>query len=361
MMSDRICFPYEDEEYNLPEFVKDMGEIYDRMSDDLSKEILTSRILLCLTEDYCYMANVIMHTQGGKKLNQVIKDRKGKPQFIYGAGIRGKRMLRLFPNNNWGGFIDRNNNQDNGCNMKIWSVEEFRKLYTPGTAIFVSNMMETEQIVRNLENQGIRSDDIYVLNVFDKEGAADMYFQSECIGESVGKEKAFVDIGCYDGQDTLHYMKWNNDYETKIYAFEPNMKNYEICEENLKNFPNVKLLNIGLSDKAGKISMEGNGETSHIGNNGTEEICTQLLDNIIQEDLVGYMKIDVEGYEENVLRGAEKTIRNQKPTLAVSLYHKRLDVWRIPMLLLKYNQNYHFYLRYYGAANGDTVLYAIDK
>ena len=84
VMSDRICFPYEDEEYNLPEFVKDMGEIYDRMSDDLSKEILTSRILLCLTEDYCYMANVIMHTQGGKKLNQVIKDRKGKPQFIYG-------------------------------------------------------------------------------------------------------------------------------------------------------------------------------------------------------------------------------------------------------------------------------------
>lgn len=360
-MSDRICFPYGDDERNLPEFIKDMNEIYAKMSDDLSKEILASRILLCLTEDYSHMKSVILHTKGGKSIHNIITTKNQKPQYIYGAGIRGKRMLKLFPDNTWGGFIDRNKNQINECSLKILNIEEFLKLYTPGTAIFVSNLKESEEIVRNLEEGGIKPDDIYVLNDFDKEGSEKMYFPTECIGESLDREKAFVDIGCFDGHDTLNFMKWNNDYNAKIYAFEPNINNYKICLENLKAYPNIKLLNTALSDREEDISMEGNGETSHIGSNGDIKIHTQSLDNIIKSDIVGYIKMDVEGFEENVIKGAQNIIRDQKPILAISIYHKRFDIWRIPTLLLQYNKNYRFYLRYYGAITGDTVLYAVNQ
>ena len=71
--------------------------------------------------------------------------------------------------------------------------------------------------------------------------------------------------------------------------------------------------------------------------------------------------MDVEGYEEHVLLGAEKIIRNQHPVMAVSVYHKKADIWRLPGLLLEYNKDYCFYMRHYSAANGDTVLYAVDR
>ena len=359
-MSNRICFPYEDDERIYPEFIKDMNEIYEKMSDDLSREILASRILLCMTEDYSHMRNVILHTKGGKRIHNIITTKNHNPQYIYGAGIRGKRMLKLFPDNTWGGFIDRNKDQINDSKLNIFDLEEFLRLYTPGTTIFVSNMTGTEEIMCTLEERGIKPDDIYVLNDFDKEGSDKMYFPSECIGKSMDREKAFVDIGCYDGHDTLSFMEWNKDYNAKIYAFEPNENNYKTCLENLKAYPNIKLSNIALSDTEDAIRMEGKGETSHIISNGNTKIHTQLLDHIIKDDLVGYIKMDVEGFEENVIKGAQNIIRDQKPTLAVSLYHKKLDVWCIPALLLKYNRNYHFYLRYYGAITGDTVLYAFN-
>ena len=71
--------------------------------------------------------------------------------------------------------------------------------------------------------------------------------------------------------------------------------------------------------------------------------------------------MDVEGYEEHVLRGAREIIHSQCPILAVSIYHKKSDIWRIPKLLLEINNNYSFYMRHYSAANGDTVLYAINS
>ena len=99
---------------------------------------------------------------------------------------------------------------------------------------------------------------------------------------------------------------------------------------------------------------------SYLAEEGDFNIDTELLDNILQKKQVGFIKMDVEGHEINVLKGSEKIIRNQHPILAVSIYHRRSDIWKIPLLLLEYNKNYCFYIRYYGAANGDTVLYAID-
>lgn len=69
--------------------------------------------------------------------------------------------------------------------------------------------------------------------------------------------------------------------------------------------------------------------------------------------------MDLEGYEENALLGAKETIKDQKPILAVSIYHKRWDIFRIPALLLEYNPEYTFYFRHYGTSLQETVLYAI--
>lgn len=83
------------------------------------------------------------------------------------------------------------------------------------------------------------------------------------------------------------------------------------------------------------------------------------VDDIIEDHEATFIKMDIEGAELNALIGAEKTIRKSRPKLAISVYHKRRDIWEIPMLLLKYNPDYRFYLRCYSFTGNDTVLYAI--
>lgn len=357
-MDDRICFPYEDDMQEIPELVNDMKQVYDRMLDETSRDIFVHRLLLSFTENYRYMRNVILYTEGGIALNAVL-NKNEKPQYIYGVGRRGKRLVELFPEHNWGGFIDRDSKKDGYYNIEVLDLENFKKRYTSGTVVFVSNMLETDDIVKTLLAEGILAEDIFVLNDFNLVGSKDMYFTPECIDVFVEKEKAFVDIGCYDGKDSLNYMSWCSNMEAKIYAFEPDEKNYKVCKENLGSYSNIELFRVALSDQEQEIGIMGTGEMAYVGEGGDQKIYTKRLDDMIPNDSVGFIKIDVEGHEVNVLKGAKRIISSQCPVLAVSLYHKRSDIWVIPKLLLNYNKNYKFYLRYYGAANGDTVLYAV--
>ena len=53
--------------------------------------------------------------------------------------------------------------------------------------------------------------------------------------------------------------------------------------------------------------------------------------------------MDIEGSELNALQGAEKTIREFRPKLAISLYHKEDDFIVIPDYLKKLNLQYEFF------------------
>ena len=57
--------------------------------------------------------------------------------------------------------------------------------------------------------------------------------------------------------------------------------------------------------------------------------------------------------------GAEKTIVNHKPKLAICVYHKAEDIWKIPEYLMQLRPDYDFYLRHYSFEASETVLYAI--
>ena len=74
---------------------------------------------------------------------------------------------------------------------------------------------------------------------------------------------------------------------------------------------------------------------------------------------VTFLKMDIEGSELAALRGAERIIREQRPKLAICVYHKPEDLWEIPSLLLSYHPDYKLYLRHYSINETETVLYAI--
>ena len=113
----------------------------------------------------------------------------------------------------------------------------------------------------------------------------------------------------------------------------------------------------------GKTESSGgvceNGGASKISDCGNEEIIITTIDEIIGNTKVGYIKMDIEGLEERALEGGRKTIRRDKPILAISIYHKRDDIWNIHLKILEIDPDYHFYLNHYSFSWDDTVLYAI--
>lgn len=89
------------------------------------------------------------------------------------------------------------------------------------------------------------------------------------------------------------------------------------------------------------------------------EVETVRIDEVIDDrEAVRYIKMDIEGAEYEALIGAEKTIKRERPGLAISIYHNVNDYYRLAELLLSYVPEYKLAVRHHKDRHVDTVLYA---
>ena len=123
---------------------------------------------------------------------------------------------------------------------------------------------------------------------------------------------------------------------------------------------NLTIENIGLWSREDVLCFHGTGTSdSKIDTDGEMQIKVGKLDDIAYDKKISFIKMDIEGAEKEAILGAENIIRIQKPKMAVSIYHKREDIWELPKLLLEMNPEYRFYLRHYSFRDAETVLYAV--
>lgn len=76
---------------------------------------------------------------------------------------------------------------------------------------------------------------------------------------------------------------------------------------------------------------------------------------------VDYIKMDVEGSEIAALNGADATIARWRPKLAICVYHRYDDLWKITNLIRERYPFYDLYLDHYTVHAEETVLYAIAR
>jgi FkbM family methyltransferase len=74
-----------------------------------------------------------------------------------------------------------------------------------------------------------------------------------------------------------------------------------------------------------------------------------------------FIKMDIEGAELFALKGAERILREQRPTLAISVYHRPEDLVEIPEYLDSLALGYRFYLDHFTTHDEETVLFAIAR
>ena len=75
-----------------------------------------------------------------------------------------------------------------------------------------------------------------------------------------------------------------------------------------------------------------------------EKIDMVKLDDFVKANNlnVSLIKSDIEGFEQELLRGAENTIKTQKPVLVISIYHSADDFFHIKTMIEKWNLGYKF-------------------
>jgi FkbM family methyltransferase len=190
------------------------------------------------------------------------------------------------------------------------------------------------------------------------------YFPKELV--KLEDDEILLDCGAFDG-DTIeifkNYMKTAGKEYKKIYGFEPDIDNYAKLKENNSADKNVIPLNIGVFNKKDTLSFCNDATGgSCVSNSGNTTIEVEKIDNLIPNDSeVTIIKMDLEGVELEALEGAQNTIKNYKPRLAIAVYHKVDDLIKIPKYIKSLVPEYKFYLRAQCYDSVDFTLYAIIK
>jgi len=117
----------------------------------------------------------------------------------------------------------------------------------------------------------------------------------------------------------------------KIFSFEPSKKLNQKLTSTVKinNLQNVSIVNLALGDSERSSILHYNPKQSGLSsivsnfenNSLSEEIKITTLDKFAENisGRVSFIKIDTEGYEPQVLRGAQKLIKRDKPTIYIEL------------------------------------------
>lgn len=136
-----------------------------------------------------------------------------------------------------------------------------------------------------------------------------------------------IDVGANEGIWSVQLAR----YTARVHAFEPN----PICIAQLARVlpSNVQLHKMAVSDKSGTANLRYDPTNTGLGtiaeNNVIDanpdvkevvivEVPVGTIDAFVFND-VGLIKIDVEGHEEAVVRGAEATLRRERPVFVIEV------------------------------------------
>jgi FkbM family methyltransferase len=150
-----------------------------------------------------------------------------------------------------------------------------------------------------------------------------------CLDKLRDASGTFLDIGANVGFYSI--ILAGSLPDVIVHAFEPVPDNFRVLETNVRVNPTrnkIVLNQLAVSDQCGTTTIALNGQLSHILQSVTDsqsnvaEVDAISLDNYCQKNgikNVRLIKCDVEGFELFVLRGAERILIEQKPTILLEI------------------------------------------
>ena len=246
-----------------------------------------------------------------------------------------------------------------------YSLEYIKENYDKLNAFYESLQDEkSKKVMMAYLNQKITGKFSEMADVWDKLQYFDGDFYDLC------KVNCIVDCGAYIGDSFLSFSneykrRSGKEYRGMAYLFDPDAGNQQKIKENCRHSKaDIKTLQLGAWEESGTLSFEADdnfGNAGKIANDGNVSINVDAIDNIVKDNHVDFIKMDIEGAELNALKGAQESIKNNHPVLAICAYHKRDDLMKLPEYISGLSSEYKFYLRAYGGPYSiELVLFAVE-
>ncbi len=345
----------------LVDFIK---PIYSRLQDEESTHIFMNRLLYNITDDYLYIKNIVDCLPESKVVRDIISQHDEQPKVLFGAGTWGRRFQYVFSDIDWKCYVDNKlfGQEING--LPVLSLDEMLSRYS-NAFIIVSTRFFHDEIEHQLREQGVAENNIVYFDDLMYKLFGSQYFDLPELEHD--ENEVFVDVGGYDGQTTLDFLRWSKNKYKKIFIFEPNAVMTNQIKDALENVNKYEIIDSGCWNQAGLLEFVEDKEkemASHfVANSNLRSennfVKVDTIDRVLGDEKATFIKMDIEGAELQAIIGAESQIIKNKPKCAISVYHKPEDIWEIPLKLLEYRPDYKFYLRQYSLTIAELILYAI--
>lgn len=359
--------------------IDNLMRVYNMLEDEQSKDIYLKRLNYLLTGDFKYIRDIVtLYTPeivpwNDKGFDDLIAALPKHKNFVlYGAGLDARCMFSFCEGDRrFIGFCadDKEKQKTGYLGYPVMSPEEL--LAQRDLSVIVCTSRAREEIFSVLASGNYPSDLIFDGTMFysRKVIALDQYFISDFM--RFEDEEVFVDAGCHKMDTSLGLRKFCRHVK-KVYAFEPDPHNYEVCLKVKESchFPEAKIIPFGTwSEKTTLLFNSLGNDCSYLCETGMEtplrgsdviEVPVMPIDDAIEDgDRVTMIKMDVEGAEMESLKGASRTIQRDKPKLAICIYHKPEDMIEIPLYIKELVPEYKLYIRHHSSGSDETVLYAM--
>ena len=171
-----------------------------------------------------------------------------------------------------------------------------------------------------------------------------------------------LDCGAYTGNTSLYFSQ-KTGVSGHVYGFEAASSTFGKYGRNMRGLENVTPIHAAVGNTTGTLRFSGDDAGAYIAGNGEngEEVPAITLDEFCRSNnlpKVDFIKMDVEGAEHIALEGATRIIKQHRPKMAISTYHRAFDVISLPARILSIAP-YTFKLRHFSNREWETVLYCI--
>lgn len=202
-----------------------------------------------------------------------------------------------------------------------------------------------------------RSEDKWSLwMLINEQFYADDWHHYETPETPVEPKDVVVDCGACEGLFSLRIANRCKE----VHAVEPHPRFVQALEKTLGPFTNAVIHQVALSNAAGPMQLTLDGERSQLGSSGDAIVQAQTLDHLFlhHNPPVSYLKADVEGHELLLLQGAAALIRQNRPKIAVTVYHEANDYHEIMRFIRDIDPTYQFRTKGVTAAGKPVMLHA---
>lgn len=225
----------------------------------------------------------------------------------------------------------------------------------------------SKNVLKNILLANITADYSYCLDIF----SSNQYY---CLPEFKGVLNNYlVDVGAFVGDSIEKYI-WLNPVFKKIYAIEPAKRQLKALKTRVKrlntewalNPDQIEIIEAAAGDKNESLKISINDDFANFNiffnpDESSQTVKVVCLDSVLKNKVVDFIKADIEGAELKMLMGASNIIKQQKPKMALCVYHNINDLIDIIEYVKSIVPEYKMALRHHSTDIAETVLYCWIK